>query len=71
LGEGFGPPSTPMVIYLRHPVFGEKVAVSDLEAEHDEQNGWQRYTLGEPEAVNELLEPRRRRRKELADGYSA
>jgi hypothetical protein len=52
-------------------MFGEKVAVSDLEAEHDEQNGWQRYTLGEPEAVNELLEPRRRRRKELADGYSA
>jgi hypothetical protein len=59
------------IIYLEHPVYGQKVAISDQEAEYDEQNGWRRYTPGEPEVVNELLEPRRRRRKELADGYSA
>lgn len=56
-----------MIIYLEHPVHGNKVAISDLEAAYDEQNGWQRYTPGETVAVNELA-PRRRRRKELADG---
>lgn len=59
-----------MIIYLEHPVHGNKVAISDLEAQQDEQNGWRRYTPGEPEVVNEL-EPRRRRRRELADDYSA
>ena len=34
-----------MVIYLRHPVHGTKVAISDLEAKADEKNGWIRYTL--------------------------
>ena len=47
-----------MVIYLKHPVHGTKVAIAELEAEQDEKNGWVRYTPGEP--VNEL----RRRRKE-------
>lgn len=28
------------VIYLTHPVFGNKVATSDFEADYDEQNGW-------------------------------
>lgn len=56
-----------MTIYLKHPKFGDKVAISHLEAEHDEQNGWQRYTLDETAAVNEL-DFRRRRRKELVDG---
>jgi hypothetical protein len=27
-------------IYLRHPVHGEKVACSDVEAEYDRGNGW-------------------------------
>lgn len=53
------------LIYLKHPVHGEKIASLDLEAEHDEKHGWVRYTPGEeetPEAqpVNELR-PRRRR----------
>ena len=28
------------VIYLRHPVHGEKVASSQMEAEHDREHGW-------------------------------
>lgn len=32
-----------MHIYLRHSVHGTKVAVSELEAEADEQHGWVRY----------------------------
>lgn len=53
------------IIYLRHPVHGDKVAIAEQEAEFDEQNGWTRYTLDEPQPtvsppVNELR-PRRRR----------
>jgi hypothetical protein len=54
------------IIYLQHPKHGTKVANMDLEAEFDEQNGWERYnpdTPSAPEAaapVNEL-EPKRRR----------
>ena len=49
-----------MVIYLKHPVHGTKVAIAELEAEQDEKNGWVRYTPGKQAPVNEL----RRRRKE-------
>jgi hypothetical protein len=55
-----------MTIYLRHAVHGTKVATMAMEAEFDEQNGWERYnpdTPSAPEAaapVNEL-EPKRRR----------
>lgn len=31
-----------MVIYLTHPQHGAKVAISELEAEADELNGWVR-----------------------------
>jgi hypothetical protein len=59
------------IIYLRHPRHGEKVAISDMEAEYDEQNGWTRYTLGD-EAVDSAqlnqLARRGRRRKETVDG---
>ena len=59
-----------MVIYMRHPVHGNKVAIAEAEAEADEKNGWERYTLEstEPElaSVNELAKPRGRPRKELA-----
>ena len=55
------------VIYLKHPRHGLKVAVSELEAEHDETNGWSRYTLDtlfpqEPAATANALDGRRRRR---------
>jgi len=59
-----------MVIYMRHPFHGNKVAIAEAEAEADEKNGWERYTLEsteqESEPVNELAKPRGRPRKELA-----
>jgi hypothetical protein len=33
----------PMVIYLKHPVHGSKVACSEEEAKSDEALGWTRY----------------------------
>lgn len=36
-----------MVIYLKHPVHGSKVAISDAEAEYDKTRGWVIY---DPEA---------------------
>ena len=55
-----------MTIYLRHAVHGTKVANMDLEAEFDEQNGWERYNPDTPSAPEEAapvneLEPKRRR----------
>lgn len=63
------------VIYLKHPVHGAKVATLEIEAEYDEQHGWERYTPGVeadsddgplPAPVNALG---RRRRKEIQNGY--
>jgi hypothetical protein len=60
-----------MVIYMRHPVHGNKVAIAEAEAEFDEKNGWERYDVGalltpsEP-VLNQLSKPRGRPRKELA-----
>jgi len=49
------------LIYLQHPLHGEKIATMELEAENDEQNGWARYTIDTPtetvEVVEEQLEP--------------
>jgi hypothetical protein len=57
-----------MVIYLKHPVHGRKVATMDLEAEADEQNGWVRYTEDTPDfelaAPVNVLEVKRRRKVE-------
>jgi hypothetical protein len=57
-----------MTIYLRHPVHGSKVATMAMEAEFDEQNGWERYNPDTPSApevaapANELEVKRRRSR---------
>jgi hypothetical protein len=60
-----------MVIYLTHFLHGAKVAISDMEAESDEQNGWVRYnpdTLSEPEeAVNTLIVAKRKYTRKAAD----
>lgn len=40
-----------MVIYLRHPLHGTKVAISDLEAAADADNGWVRFDPTAPPAV--------------------
>ena len=64
-----------MHIYLKHPVFGPKVAISSMEAEYDEKNGWTRYnpempaSAPEPEAeVNALEVKRKYTRKAIAEG---
>ena len=38
------------VIYMTHPVFGQKVATSDMEAEYDARNGWSRAAVEEAPA---------------------
>lgn len=45
-----------MHIYLSHPVHGTKVACSDMEAEFDEQNGWERYNVDTPALAAEVVE---------------
>ncbi len=35
-----------MHIYLEHPRHGQKVAISEQEAIHDERSGWTRYSPG-------------------------
>ena len=61
-----------MVIYLRHSVHGTKVAISEIEAEYDEQNGWERFDpTARAEAapvVNELAARRRGRPPKTAEG---
>lgn len=60
------------MIYMRHPRHGEKIAIAEMEAEYDEQNGWERYTPSEPDepadepviAVNHMLGRRRRKEPE-------
>ncbi len=42
-----------MVIYLTHFLHGAKVAISDIEADTDEKNGWVRYNPGTPSAVED------------------
>lgn len=37
-----------MIIYLRHPVHGTKIATMELEAEFDEKSGWVRYNPDTP-----------------------
>ena len=63
------------VIYLRHPTHGVKIATMEMEAQYDEQNGWDRFDLEDdvaelpliapPEEANVLAEPRRRGRPRI------
>jgi hypothetical protein len=53
-----------MIIYLQHPLHGQKVATMELEAVEDEQNGWVRYNPDTPEVeVAEPVNTLKRRRK--------
>ena len=57
-------------IYLMHPKHGVKIASMEMEAQHDEMNGWLRFDPDEqlndlPEPSNIMLEPRRRGRLRL------
>lgn len=58
------------VIYLRHPTHGTKVAISEIEAYNDFENGWEEFDptmpmVDEPppmlETINQL-QPRRKGR---------
>lgn len=54
------------VIYMSHPVHGAKVAISNHEADADEENGWVRFDPTAPAetSVNEMAAaPRRPRRR--------
>ena len=66
------------IIYLKHPIHGAKVATMEMEAEYDEQNGWVRYNLDEPEQedeipsflqepVNELAAPKKGRPRKIKE----
>jgi hypothetical protein len=71
------------LIYLRHPRHGAKIATMDLEAQYDEQNGWERYNPDElgseaeleldltppAQQVNQL--PRRGRPRRIAEPNGA
>ena len=56
-----------MHIYLRHPIHGNKVAISEMEAAADSENGWVVYTVGTPSVpdaavLSNGMELKRRRR---------
>lgn len=44
------------VIYLHHPKHGVKVATMEMEAQHDEMNGWVRFDLDEPGDVDDATD---------------
>lgn len=66
-----------MIIYLRHPKHGCKVAISNVEARDDRENGWEEFDPSDPddsespasaempasEASGNELRARRRRRE--------
>jgi hypothetical protein len=61
------------IIYLRHPVYGTKVACMDSEASYDQTRGWEVYDplQLQDEPVNSLVPVRRGRpRKESVNGDS-
>ena len=55
-----------MVIYLKHPSHGTKVAISREEADMDIANGWTEYTLDEYKEVVE--QPKRGRPRKVTNG---
>ena len=64
-----------MHIYLKHPIHGTKVAISDMEVEYDEKNGWSIYNPTMPAEdfedaapVNALGVKRKYTRKAVTEG---
>ena len=56
-----------MIIYLKHPLHGTKVATMDQEAEFDEQNGWERYNLDDEDVAQVSRRGRRKKTEESAE----
>ena len=50
-----------MVFYLRHPVYGEKVATSEREVKYDIQQGWELFNPVEPAPPKENNLKRKRK----------
>lgn len=65
------PVSTHMAaIYLTHPVHGAKVAVLDMEADFDVQNGWSRYNPDDQDdevTPQAIVAPKRGRPRKVPD----
>lgn len=63
-----------MIIHMRHPVHGCKIATLEMEAAFDEEHGWVRYNPEEteeteeeqPVPVNQLQVKRRGRPPKMA-----
>jgi len=54
--------------YLRHAVFGAKVAISDSEMAADLENGWEEFDpAAERLGATQPAEPKRRGRRKLKD----
>lgn len=57
------------IIHLYHPKHGVKIASMEMEAQHDEMNGWSRFDPDEMQLndvpENVMVEPRRRGRPRL------
>jgi len=62
------------VIYLKHPIHGAKVAISQAEADNDKENGWEEFDptvsaltsvelTEDVDATINALQPRRRGRR--------
>ena len=49
-----------MNVIMVHPVHGAKIAMSPVEIEQDEQNGWTRYNSDTPAAPAAEVAPKRK-----------
>ena len=49
-----------MNVIMVHPVHGAKIAMSPVEIEQDEQNGWSRYNPDTPAAPAVEVAPKRK-----------
>lgn len=48
-----------MIIYLRHPLHGVKVAYQRNEAEEDKRNGWEEYIPSAEAPIEDIATPSR------------
>ena len=49
-----------MNVIMVHPVHGAKIAMSPVEIEQDEQNGWSRYNSDTPAEPSVEVAPKRK-----------
>lgn len=58
-----------MNVVMVHPIHGAKVAISDMEIEQDEKNGWTRYNAATPAqaAAPEAEKPKRKYTRKVTE----